>query len=124
MVNDDPEPVTGKLVLSLENTAGQTLASNEKSFQVSGVGTNSYELSLPIPKENDRYLLKTVAYPQGKSPTVALRKVSVEPDPVIAPIPSAVTGAEGKEQSAHEVKAAEKGTTPARDNKGLPQSQD
>ena len=127
MVNDDPEPVTGKLVLSLENTAGQTLAWNEKSFQVSGVGTNSYELSLPIPKENDRYLLKTVAYPEGgrhKSPTVALRKVSVEHIKVDAPIPDGATRVVREVKLTPEVKVSDNGTPQVFDNQGLPQGQD
>ena len=41
-----------------------------------------YELSVPIPKDTGKYLLKAVAYPDGsrhKSPTISLRKLSVEP---------------------------------------------
>ena len=41
-----------------------------------------YELSVPIPKETGKYLLKAVAYPDGsrhKSPTLSLRKLWVEP---------------------------------------------
>jgi hypothetical protein len=82
LVNDDQEPVSGKLVLSLENLEGKTLASSEKPFKLDGVGKATYELSVPIPQENGKYLLKAVAYPQSsrhKSPTVSRRKISVEP---------------------------------------------
>jgi hypothetical protein len=82
LVNDDQDPVSGKLVLSLENLEGKTLASSEKPFRLDGVGKATYELSVPIPLENGKYLLKAVAYPQSsrhKSPTVSRRKISVEP---------------------------------------------
>ena len=82
LINDYQEPVSGKLVLSLESLDGKKLASSEKPFQLDGVGRNTYELSVSIPKVNGRYLLKAVAYPDGsrhKSPTVCLRKLSVEP---------------------------------------------
>ena len=82
MVNDDQEPVDGKLVLSVEGLDGKVLASCEKVFQVEGSGKGTCELSLPIPNECGKYRLKAVAYPQGvrhKSPTVCLRKLSVEP---------------------------------------------
>jgi hypothetical protein len=80
MINDDLEPVTGKLVLSVENLEGKTIASTEKPFRLDGVGKNTYELGVSVPKENGKYLLKAVAYPQGtrhKSPTVSLRKVVI-----------------------------------------------
>ncbi len=80
MINDDQEPVEGKLVLSLENLEGKTLASSEKRFRVDGAGKTASELSLSIPKENGKYLLKAVAYPDGprhKGPTVSRRKLVV-----------------------------------------------
>jgi hypothetical protein len=82
LINDDPEPVTGKLVLTVESLDGKMLASSEKPFQLDGAGRNAYELSVRIPKETGKYLLKAVAYPDGsrhKSPTISLRKLSVEP---------------------------------------------
>ena len=82
MINDDLEPVTGKLVLSVENLEGKTMASTEKPFRLDGVGKYTYELAVSVPKENGKYLLKAVAYPQGtrhKSPTVSQRKVWVQP---------------------------------------------
>ena len=82
LINDDQEPASGKLVLTVESLDGKTLASSEKPFQLDGVGRNAYELSVPIPRENGKYLLKAVAYPDGsrhKSPTISLRKLSVEP---------------------------------------------
>jgi hypothetical protein len=91
LINDDQQPVSGKLVLSLENLEGKTLASSEKPFQLDGVGMNTYELSVPVPRENGKYLLKAVAYPDGsrhKSPTVSRRKLSVEPAADVHPKPS------------------------------------
>ena len=82
LINDDGVPVDGKLVLSIEAMDGTLLASREASFRLAGVGRDVYKLSLPIPKENGKYLLKAVATPQGtrhKSPTVCRRKVSVQP---------------------------------------------
>jgi len=82
MVNDDHEPVDGKLVISVEGLDGKVLASCEKVFQVAGCGMGTCELSLPIPNECGKCRLKAVAYPHGvrhKSPTVCLRKISVEP---------------------------------------------
>ena len=90
MVNDEQEPVEGKLVLSIENLDGKTLASNEKRFLVDGVGKIACELSLSIPKENGKYFLKAVAYPEGtrhKGPTVSRRTLVVnhQLDPPSAP---------------------------------------
>ena len=82
MINDDQEPVEGKLVLSVETPEGTSLATREVPFQLAGCGRRVYELDLPIPKEDGKYLLKAVAYPQGsrrKDPTVCRRKVLVEP---------------------------------------------
>ncbi len=79
MVNDDQEPVAGKLVLSVETLEGKALASAEKPFRLEGIGKSAYELSLPIPKDG-RCILKAVAYPDGsrhKSPTVSRRKIEV-----------------------------------------------
>lgn len=92
LINDDSEPVTGKLVLTVESLDGKKLASSEKPFQLDGAGRNAYELSVPIPKEAGKYLLKAVAYPDGsrhKSPTISLRKLSVEPaaDVKVNPLP-------------------------------------
>ncbi|MCX6872696.1 MAG: hypothetical protein NTW21_02655 [Verrucomicrobia bacterium] len=81
LINDDLEPIMGKLVLSVENLEGKTIASTEKPFRLDGVGRNTYELAVSVPKDNGKYLLKAVAYPQGtrhKSPTVSLRKVVVD----------------------------------------------
>ena len=84
MINDDGEPAEGRLVLSIETQEGAPLASREVPFRLAGVGRDVYELGLPIPKENGKYLLKAVAHPQGtrhKTPTVCQRKISVRPLP-------------------------------------------
>lgn len=121
MVNDDQEPVSGRLVISIETLEGKTLASNEKLFQLGGVGKGSYELSLPIPKENGRYLLKTVAYPDGsrhKSPTVARRKISVEP------IPDQAADAASAVQPGSKARQDGSSAAPSLNTEGLPQAQE
>jgi hypothetical protein len=92
LVNDDSEPVTGKLVLSVENLEGKTIVSTEKPFRLDGVGRNTYELAVSVPKECGKYRLKAVAYPQGvrhKSPTVCIRQLSVVPVAVAPASPAA-----------------------------------
>lgn len=80
LVNDDQEPVTGKLVLSVEAEDGKILASAERQFSLEAVGRNAYELSVPVPKESGRYLLNATAHPEGarhKGITVSRRKIAV-----------------------------------------------
>ena len=82
IINDDREPVEGKLLLSIETQEGAPRASREVPFHLGGFGRDGYEVVLPIPKETGKYLLKAVACPRGtrhKSPTVSRRKISVEP---------------------------------------------
>jgi hypothetical protein len=82
LVNDDQEPVSGRLVLSLEALDGKVLSSAEKQFRLEAVGKNTYELSVPVPKESGRYLLNATAHPEGsrhKGTTVSRRKISVMP---------------------------------------------
>ena len=81
MINDDGEPVEGKLVLSIEGQGAAPLASRESPFRLAGLGRDVYEMDLPIPAAPGKYLLKAMAYPQGtrhKSPTVSRRKLSVQ----------------------------------------------
>ena len=85
LVNDDREPVDGKLVLSVETPEDKKLAADEKPFRVAAVGRSTYELSVLIPREAGRYVLKATAYPKGsrhKSPTVSCRKIFVVTIPV------------------------------------------
>jgi len=84
LVNDDQEPVSGKLVLSLETLDGKVLATAGKPFRLEAVGRNTYKLSVPVPKESGRYLLNAAAHPEGtrhQGTTVSRRKLSVVPLP-------------------------------------------
>jgi len=80
LVNDDQEPVSGKMVLSVETPDGKVLSSADKSFRVDAAGKSTVELSVLVPRENGRYLLNATAHPDGsrhKGPTVSRRKIDV-----------------------------------------------
>jgi hypothetical protein len=80
MVNDDHEPVSGKLVLSLETPDGKVLSSAQKPFRLDACGNGTVELSVTVPKENGRYLLNATAHPEElghKGPTVSRRKIEL-----------------------------------------------
>jgi hypothetical protein len=80
MVNDHTEEANGKLVLSLETEAGQEIARTETAFSMPASGSASYELTLAVPKESGKCLLKAAAIRPGNpgdAPTLSRRKVEV-----------------------------------------------
>lgn len=87
LINDDAEPVEGKLVLSLESVGEQkTVATSETRFKVDVAGKRicTLKLSIPalVPSGKNDYLLKAVAYPDGsrhKGQTTSVRKIRVDP---------------------------------------------
>jgi beta-galactosidase len=83
VVNDYNEPVSGRLVLTLETRAGKVLARTEKPLAVNGLGAADLNLVLPIPAaaQADCILKATAAAERrgGLKPTVSRRWVSVVP---------------------------------------------
>ena len=80
MVNDYDRVARGKLVVSLETETGKQLAQAETAFSMEAAGQGTYELSLTIPKEPGKCLLKAAAYPEGglaDGPTLSRRKVAI-----------------------------------------------
>ena len=81
MINDDAEPVAGKLALSLESAGGQEVARQELPFSLRALGQFSYNVDLRIPKVTGDYLLKATAAPSGgrpAAPTVSRRRVTIK----------------------------------------------
>ena len=80
MVNDDYEPVKGKLVLSLEGQEGAEIARRELALDLPGLGQQDYQFDLQVPNKTGKCLLKAAAYPEGQhhsGPTVSRRIVTV-----------------------------------------------
>ena len=80
MVNDDYEPVKGKLVLSLEGQEGAEIARRELALDLPGLGQQDYRFDLQVPNKTGKCLLKAAAYPEGQhhsGPTVSRRIVTV-----------------------------------------------
>ena len=67
MVNDEAQPVRGRLVLSLETKAGQPLARAEQAFAIEELGEKTYHVSLDVPKTKGDCVLKAIARPDGKA---------------------------------------------------------
>lgn len=81
MVNDDSEPVRGKLTLALESEKGETAASQSEPFSVAGLGQQTLFVDLKVPAAAGRFVLKGVAQPEGarhKGPTISRRKVEIK----------------------------------------------
>ncbi|PYV10349.1 MAG: hypothetical protein DMG23_08010, partial [Acidobacteria bacterium] len=80
MVNDDNEPVKGKLILSLEGQEGAEIARRELALDLPGLGQQDYRFDLQVPNKTGKCLLKAAAYPEGQrhsGPTVSRRIVTV-----------------------------------------------
>ncbi|MEK7677329.1 MAG: glycoside hydrolase family 2 TIM barrel-domain containing protein [Verrucomicrobiota bacterium] len=80
MVNDEAKPLSGQLTLSLETKSGQVLARSQQAFALPELGSQSYPMSLSLPKAAGDCMLKAVARPQGRSAkqaTVCRRWLSV-----------------------------------------------
>jgi hypothetical protein len=80
MVNDHYTAAAGKLVLSLADASGAEAARRELSFQLPGLGQQTYHFDLDLPGKPGNYLLKAAAYQAGDThngPTVCRRKVSL-----------------------------------------------
>lgn len=80
LVNDEPRPAAGALVLSAVNEAGSEAAREEVRFEVPAFGQQSYLLSMTVPSSPGKYLLKAAARADdGRpySPTVSRRRITI-----------------------------------------------
>jgi beta-galactosidase len=81
LVNDAYEPAKGRLELGWEpEGGGQAAGRKEIAFEVPALGRSTYEIALPTPTGEGKYVLSARAFWDGKpwSPTVARRKVAVK----------------------------------------------
>jgi hypothetical protein len=81
LVNDDHQPVEGRLRLSLHAPDGSELGAKETHFLLTAAGQHTYRMTLPIPGVKGEYLLKATAYPEGErhqGPTVSRRMFLVK----------------------------------------------
>ena len=79
MVNDKGVPLHGRLTLSLETRSGELLARTERDFTIAELGSQTYPVSLEIPRKSGDCILKAVAQPTGQDSeaTVCRRWTSV-----------------------------------------------
>jgi beta-galactosidase len=82
MINDDAQPVEGKLLVTLESRAtNEVVARSAAPFSLRGLGQFSYNVNLTTPKTAGEYLLKATAVPGGAGEagaTVSRRRVSIK----------------------------------------------
>lgn len=86
LVNDDAEPVTGRLQLSLETSGGAPVVCGEATFDIPAYGKRICKRSLGIPafkaQGDNRYVLKATTIADGTrhaGQTVSRRMVCVDP---------------------------------------------
>ena len=80
MINDEAEPQTGEVTLSLETKSGELLAQSQQPFTLSASGAETLKMSLDIPGKSGDCVLKAVARAKGQSAkeaTVCRRWLSV-----------------------------------------------
>ncbi len=81
LVNDYDEPLSGKVVVTLESEAAGTLARSEHPFAMLALGDAKIDVPLSIPSRSGKYVLKATAVPEPGSkvgPTLSRRWVTVE----------------------------------------------
>jgi hypothetical protein len=80
LVNDEPEPVQGRLTLTLESRSGRTLAQSEQPFAMPALGAQTCAISLAVPRlPGDAVLRATATVPgsRAREATVSRRWVRV-----------------------------------------------
>jgi hypothetical protein len=79
LVNDYPQPVTGKVVLSLEDIKGKILASAWEKFSMVPMGDQSLDLHLNLPDMAGSYIVRAKAVPDKiKESTSSRRWVTLQ----------------------------------------------
>jgi len=80
LINDEAEPQTGEVTLSLETKSGEVLAHSQQPFTLPTSGAETLKMSLEIPRNGGACVLKAVASAKGqgsKEATVCRRWLSV-----------------------------------------------
>jgi hypothetical protein len=80
LVNDEPQPVKGRLSLTLETRSGNVLAKTEQPFALAELGDQRLQVPLAVPTAPGDCVLKAVARSDGRrsiKPTVCRRWLTV-----------------------------------------------
>jgi len=77
MVNDQYEPESGELRLTLEDGSGREVARAAQPFEIAPLGTLTRDRELAVPPGAGRYLVKATAMAASGARTVSRRKVVV-----------------------------------------------
>lgn len=81
VVNDQPRPVSGTLLLSIETVSGKELTRAAQRFELKELGDASHQIALTIPNVAGKCILKATTPLDGDfavKPTVSRRWVTVE----------------------------------------------
>jgi hypothetical protein len=78
LVNDEAHPVSGKLLLTLENEKGKVVSRTEQDFSMKEFGDQTLEIPLTLPSVTGKHTLKATAKPAQGESTVSRRWVKVE----------------------------------------------
>jgi beta-galactosidase len=77
MVNDEYSTQKGRLVLSLENASGKVVQTTERMFEIPPLGQQTYKLTLQLPKDLGKYVIKAKAYNTQGSSTLSRRDIEL-----------------------------------------------
>lgn len=80
MINDEPQPQTGQLTLTLEAKDGKVILRSQQRFTIAELGTSSCSMSVTVPHAFGDCVLKVVAQadgPKSKKGTVCRRWVTL-----------------------------------------------
>ncbi|MGH7994952.1 MAG: glycoside hydrolase family 2 TIM barrel-domain containing protein, partial [Opitutaceae bacterium] len=88
LVNDEAEPATGRVLLTLEDERGAVVARGQAPFALAGHGASALEIALAVPARMGRHRLKAAATPdrQPENPTISRREVEL-----VEPVPARLT---------------------------------
>lgn len=80
IINDEPQPAAGNLIISLEKSSGEQIAKKSTQFSIAGLGQQTYYIDYEVPAVTGSFLLRAAAKQIGEhsgKPTVSRRRVEV-----------------------------------------------
>ena len=80
MINDEPRPTAGDLMISLEDTRGEEIGRKSLKFSLAGLGQQTYYVNYEVPTATGSFLLKATAKELGEksgTQTVSRRRLQV-----------------------------------------------
>ena len=80
IINDEPQPAAGRLIISLQKSSGEEIAQKTTQFSIAGLGQQTYYIDYEVPEVAGPFLLKATATQVGKhreKPTVSRRRVEI-----------------------------------------------